>query len=62
MAVLPLAIPTNHLSEEPLNVLLREEGEGKWQDMLLDEHLLQDGVLADAEEARDYFWFLSHSS
>jgi len=34
-----------------LNVSLREEGEGQWQDMLLDDRPLQDETVADAEEA-----------
>jgi len=35
-----------------LNVSLREEGEGQWQDILSDEAPLQDEVVADAQEAR----------
>jgi RNA polymerase sigma-32 factor len=34
-----------------LNVSLREEGEGQWQDMLLDDSPLQDETVAEAEEA-----------
>jgi RNA polymerase sigma-32 factor len=34
-----------------LNVSLREEGEGQWQDILADERPLQDETVADAEEA-----------
>ena len=34
-----------------LNVSLREEGEGQWQDMLLDDRPLQDETVAEAEEA-----------
>ena len=34
-----------------LNVSLREEGEGQWQDLLADERPLQDQTVADAEEA-----------
>ena len=34
-----------------LNVSLREEGEGQWQDMLADDRPLQDQTVADAEEA-----------
>ncbi len=33
-----------------LNVSLREEGEGQWQDMLADDRPLQDETVADAEE------------
>ena len=34
-----------------LNVSLREEGEGQWQDMLLDDTPLQDETVAEAQEA-----------
>ncbi len=34
-----------------LNVSLREEGEGQWQDILQDDRPLQDQTVADAEEA-----------
>ncbi|WP_159978577.1 MULTISPECIES: RNA polymerase sigma factor RpoH [unclassified Novosphingobium] len=34
-----------------LNVSLREEGEGQWQDILADDRPLQDQTVADAEEA-----------
>jgi RNA polymerase sigma-32 factor len=34
-----------------LNVSLREEGEGQWQDILQDDRPLQDETVADAEEA-----------
>ena len=34
-----------------LNVSLREEGEGQWQDWLADDRPLQDETVADAEEA-----------
>jgi RNA polymerase sigma-32 factor len=34
-----------------LNVSLREDGEGQWQDILQDETPLQDETVADAEEA-----------
>ena len=34
-----------------LNVSLREEGEGQWQDMLADDRPLQDHTVAEAEEA-----------
>jgi RNA polymerase sigma-32 factor len=34
-----------------LNVSLREEGEGQWQDMLLDDGPLQDETVAEAQEA-----------
>jgi RNA polymerase sigma-32 factor len=34
-----------------LNVSLREEGEGQWQDILADEKPLQDETVADAQEA-----------
>ena len=34
-----------------LNVSLREDGEGQWQDILADENPLQDQTVADAEEA-----------
>ncbi len=34
-----------------LNVSLREEGEGQWQDVLADDRPLQDETVADAEEA-----------
>jgi RNA polymerase sigma-32 factor len=34
-----------------LNVSLREEGEGQWQDILADERPLQDHIVAEAEEA-----------
>ena len=33
-----------------LNVSLREEGEGQWQDILEDDNPLQDEVVAEAEE------------
>ncbi len=33
-----------------LNVSLREEGEGQWQDLLADERPLQDETVAEAEE------------
>ena len=33
-----------------LNVSLREEGEGQWQDLLADDRPLQDETVADAEE------------
>lgn len=35
-----------------LNVSLREEGDGQWQDMLSDDRPLQDEVAEEAEEAR----------
>jgi RNA polymerase sigma-32 factor len=35
-----------------LNVSMREDSEGQWQDMLADERPLQDETVADAEEAR----------
>jgi hypothetical protein len=35
-----------------LNVPLREDGEGSWQDWLADERPLQDEAVADAEEAQ----------
>jgi RNA polymerase sigma-32 factor len=34
-----------------LNVSLRDDGEGQWQDILADERPLQDETVADAEEA-----------
>jgi RNA polymerase sigma-32 factor len=34
-----------------LNVSLREDGEGQWQDILADDNPLQDETVADAEEA-----------
>jgi len=34
-----------------LNVSLREDGEGQWQDILQDDTPLQDEIVADAEEA-----------
>ena len=34
-----------------LNVSLREDGEGQWQDILQDDNPLQDQTVADAEEA-----------
>jgi RNA polymerase sigma-32 factor len=34
-----------------LNVSLREEGDGQWQDMLLDDTPLQDEIVAEAQEA-----------
>ena len=34
-----------------LNVSLREEGEGQWQDILADDRPLQDETVAEAEEA-----------
>ena len=34
-----------------LNVSLREDGEGQWQDILADENPLQDVTVAEAEEA-----------
>jgi RNA polymerase sigma-32 factor len=36
--------------DSSLNVSLREEGEGQWQDMLADDRPLQDETVADAEE------------
>jgi RNA polymerase sigma-32 factor len=33
-----------------LNVTMREDGEGQWQDWLVDEDPLQDERIADAEE------------
>ncbi|HMP55563.1 MAG TPA: RNA polymerase sigma factor RpoH [Novosphingobium sp.] len=35
-----------------LNVSLREDGDGQWQDILQDETPLQDQIVADAEEAQ----------
>src|SRR3546814_12718177 len=35
-----------------LNVPLREEGEGQWQDWLVDTEPLQDERVADAEESK----------
>jgi RNA polymerase sigma-32 factor len=35
-----------------LNVSLREDGEGTWQDWLVDDRPLQDAAVADAEEAQ----------
>jgi RNA polymerase sigma-32 factor len=35
-----------------LNVSLRDDGEGQWQDILADERPLQDETVADAEEAK----------
>ena len=35
-----------------LNVSMRDDSEGQWQDMLADERPLQDETVADAEEAR----------
>jgi len=35
-----------------LNVSMREDSEGQWQDMLADERPLQDETVAEAEEAR----------
>ena len=35
-----------------LNVSFNEDGEGQWQDMLLDDRPLQDETVADAEEAQ----------
>ena len=34
-----------------LNVPLREDGEGQWQDILADDNPLQDTIVAEAEEA-----------
>src|SRR5690606_7806351 len=34
-----------------LNVPMREDGEGQWQDWLEDDAPLQDAVVADAQEA-----------
>jgi RNA polymerase sigma-32 factor len=34
-----------------LNVSMREDGEGQWQDWLADDAPLQDSVVADAQEA-----------
>ena len=34
-----------------LNVSMREDGEGQWQDWLVDDSPLQDKVVADAQEA-----------
>jgi RNA polymerase sigma-32 factor len=38
--------------EASLNVPLREEGEGQWQDVLRDETPLQDDLIAEDEEAK----------
>ena len=35
-----------------LNVPLREDGEGQWQDVLADENPLQDEIVANSEEAK----------
>ncbi|WP_367079286.1 sigma factor-like helix-turn-helix DNA-binding protein, partial [Escherichia coli] len=35
-----------------LNVPMREDGEGSWQDWLTDDRPLQDETVADAEEAQ----------
>ena len=35
-----------------LNVPMREDGEGQWQDWLVDDGPLQDERVADAEESR----------
>lgn len=35
-----------------LNVSMREDGEGSWQDWLTDDRPLQDETVADAEEAQ----------
>ena len=37
--------------DSSLNVTLREDGEGQWQDILADERPLQDETVAEAEEA-----------
>ena len=37
--------------DSSLNVSLREDSEGQWQDLLQDERPLQDETVADAEEA-----------
>ena len=37
--------------DSSLNVAMREDGEGQWQDMLADDRPLQDETVADAEEA-----------
>ena len=37
--------------DSSLNVPLREDGDGQWQDILQDERPLQDETVADAEEA-----------
>ena len=34
-----------------LNVSMREDGEGQWQDWLVDDNPLQDEIVADAQEA-----------
>ena len=38
--------------DSSLNVSMREDGEGQWQDMLADNGPLQDEIVAEAEEAR----------
>ena len=37
--------------DSSLNISMREDGEGQWQDMLADDRPLQDETVADAEEA-----------
>ncbi|KAK0330047.1 hypothetical protein LTR94_034376 [Friedmanniomyces endolithicus] len=37
-----------------LNVSMREDGEGQWQDWLADDAPLQDSVVAEAQEADVY--------
>jgi RNA polymerase sigma-32 factor len=34
-----------------LNISFNEDGEGQWQDMLLDDKPLQDQIVAEAEES-----------
>jgi RNA polymerase sigma-32 factor len=38
--------------DSSLNISMREDGEGQWQDMLVDGGALQDETVAEAEEAR----------
>ncbi|MCK9541217.1 MAG: RNA polymerase sigma factor RpoH [Novosphingobium sp.] len=37
--------------DSSLNIAMREDGEGQWQDMLADDGPLQDEIVAEAEEA-----------
>ena len=42
---------TGGVGYTPLNVPMREDGEGQWQDWLQDDAPLQDKIVADEQEA-----------
>lgn len=44
-----------------LNAPLREEGEGEWQDWLIDESASQENILADHEESNNRLGALHHA-